>query len=52
MKAKRTPCCRSFGGHHWPGGKGQLSEKLAGKPSSKVHATDVIWEFFQNHLKK
>jgi polyhydroxybutyrate depolymerase len=34
-------------GHHWPGGKGRLSEKIGGKPSKIIKATDVIWEFFR-----
>jgi polyhydroxybutyrate depolymerase len=34
-------------GHHWPGGKSLLPEKLAGKNVSELDATDVIWEFFK-----
>ena len=36
-------------GHHWPGGKGQLKEEIAGKKSDKLNADDVIWEFFKRH---
>jgi polyhydroxybutyrate depolymerase len=32
-------------GHHWPGGKGRLSERWFGQPSDRLNATDVIWEF-------
>ncbi len=33
-------------GHHWPGGKGQMSRRLAGQPSNRIHANELIWEFF------
>ena len=36
-------------GHHWPGGKSALPEKIAGKNTAKLNATDVIWEFFKRH---
>ena len=36
-------------GHHWPGGLGRLTEKLAGPPSSTVDATTEIWRFFTRH---
>jgi polyhydroxybutyrate depolymerase len=35
-------------GHHWPGGRGQLSRRLFGPPSSVVKANEVIWDFFSN----
>jgi len=35
-------------GHHWPGGKGQLTRRIAGQPSTRLKATDVIWEFFSS----
>jgi polyhydroxybutyrate depolymerase len=35
-------------GHHWPGGKGKLSEKIGGRPSAEVNGCERIWEFFQN----
>jgi polyhydroxybutyrate depolymerase len=38
-----------FLGHHWPGGKAGLSERIGGKPSNAINATDVIWEFFAQH---
>jgi polyhydroxybutyrate depolymerase len=36
-------------GHHWPGGKGGLSRRIAGEPSDRVNANDVIWDFFRRH---
>jgi polyhydroxybutyrate depolymerase len=36
-------------GHHWPGGRGELSRRLAGPPSDRLIANDVIWSFFQRH---
>jgi polyhydroxybutyrate depolymerase len=39
-------------GHTWPGGKSLLPERLVGRTSSKIRATDVIWDFFLNHPKK
>jgi polyhydroxybutyrate depolymerase len=36
-------------GHFWPGGPANLSERLAGKPSMKLRATEVIWDFFRHH---
>jgi polyhydroxybutyrate depolymerase len=36
-------------GHHWPSGKGGLGRRIGGEPSSKVRATDVIWDFFVRH---
>ncbi|MGB2962487.1 MAG: PHB depolymerase family esterase [Anaerolineales bacterium] len=38
-------------GHHWPGGKVRLSEILVGKSTDVMNATEVIWEFFQDHPK-
>jgi poly(3-hydroxybutyrate) depolymerase len=35
--------------HHWPGGISQAPQFLVGKPSQKLNATDVIWEFFRSH---
>jgi polyhydroxybutyrate depolymerase len=34
-------------GHHWPGGKGLLGEKLGGPVISTVDATAEIWNFFR-----
>jgi len=39
-------------GHFWPGGMSHLPERIVGKSSNKISATDVIWEFFQKHPKK
>ena len=39
-------------GHFWPGGMSHLPERIVGKSSNKVSATDVIWEFFRKHPKK
>ncbi|TWU62606.1 Alpha/beta hydrolase family protein [Crateriforma conspicua] len=36
-------------GHHWPGGKTLLGERIAGKNTSQLQATDVIWDFFKTH---
>ena len=34
-------------GHHWPGGKSALPERLAGENVATINATDVIWDFFK-----
>ncbi len=34
-------------GHHWPGGRGQLSRRLFGPPSQAVNANELIWDFFR-----
>ncbi len=39
-------------GHHWPGGRGQLTRRLAGPPSDRVRANDLIWEFFRRQLRR
>jgi polyhydroxybutyrate depolymerase len=36
-------------GHVWPGGQNKLPEKWVGKPSDKLNATNVIWDFFKAH---
>lgn len=36
-------------GHHWPGGRSLLPEKLVGKNTSTLTANDVIWTFFKQH---
>ena len=38
-------------GHHWPGGRSALPESLAGKNTTKLKATEVIWEFFKWQAK-
>ena len=39
-------------GHFWPGGMSHLPERVVGKSSNKISATDVIWEFFRKHPKQ
>ncbi len=34
-------------GHHWPGGKGRLNPRIAGAPSRRVNANELIWRFFE-----
>lgn len=36
-------------GHHWPGGLSQAPNFLVGKPSNKLNATNVVWDFFKIH---
>ncbi len=36
-------------GHTWAGGRSLLPERMVGKTSDRIRATDVIWEFFQRH---
>jgi polyhydroxybutyrate depolymerase len=36
-------------GHHWPGGKGLLGERLGGPTATGVTATSEIWQFFRRH---
>jgi len=38
-------------GHAWPGGRSLLPERLVGKTSDKLRATDAIWEFFRKHAR-
>ena len=33
-------------GHQWPGGERTLPESMIGPITSKLNATDVLWEFF------
>lgn len=35
-------------GHHWAGGESQAPNFLVGRNTSKLKATDVIWDFFQS----
>ena len=37
-------------GHHWPGGRALLGEKLGGLAADTVDATTEIWEFFRSAL--
>jgi len=39
-------------GHVWPGGINRLPARLIGKPSDRLNATDVIWNFFKAHPKQ
>jgi len=34
--------------HHWPGTKLSLPESVIGPITSKLNATDTIWEFFKS----
>lgn len=36
-------------GHIWPGGKNLLPEFIVGKATSRLNATDAIWDFFAKH---
>ncbi|MEN6519827.1 MAG: PHB depolymerase family esterase [Armatimonadota bacterium] len=36
-------------GHVWPGGKSLLHERIVGKGSDRLNATDAIWQFFIEH---
>ena len=36
-------------GHAWPGGIRFLPERIVGKYSDRINATDIIWAFFQQH---
>jgi len=36
-------------GHTWAGGKSVLPERMVGKTTDKLKATDVIWDFFKKH---
>jgi polyhydroxybutyrate depolymerase len=38
-------------GHTWAGGKSLLPERMVGKTSDKIKATDVIWDFFLKHAE-
>lgn len=37
-------------GHHWPGGKGQLNQRIGGQPSDRLNANDLIWKFFSKQV--
>lgn len=36
------------GGHTWPGGNQYLFQKLVGRVSHDINATQVIWDFFKD----
>jgi polyhydroxybutyrate depolymerase len=35
-------------GHHWPGGARMLPERLIGPTTTKLDATDTLWDFFES----
>lgn len=35
------------GGHNWPGVPGRVPERIAGLVNMDIHASEVIWEFFE-----
>jgi len=37
------------GGHTWPGGPQYLPERIIGKTSRDIKASEVIWDFFVKH---
>lgn len=37
------------GGHNWPGSRGVIPPRVAGRVNMDIHATDVILAFFQRH---
>jgi polyhydroxybutyrate depolymerase len=37
-------------GHHWPGGQGGWSARIAGPFHRRFNATSTIWQFFQKQL--
>ncbi len=39
------------GGHTWPGGQQYLAERIIGKTSRDINATEEIWEFFKKHSR-
>jgi polyhydroxybutyrate depolymerase len=39
-------------GHHWPGGKALLGERLGGPASNAVDATADIWRFFRDQFRE
>jgi polyhydroxybutyrate depolymerase len=39
------------GGHAWPGGMQYLGERLIGKTSKNLDASEVIWRFFSVHSR-
>lgn len=37
------------GGHTWPGGDQYLNEKIIGKTTRDIDASEALWAFFQSH---
>jgi polyhydroxybutyrate depolymerase len=49
--AEVTLCTIRDGGHTWPGGMDNLLvEKIAGKVTHQLSASDAIWAFFERHV--
>jgi len=40
------------GGHTWPGGLQYLPESIIGRTSRDFNASEVIWQFFEEHPMK
>jgi polyhydroxybutyrate depolymerase len=38
-------------GHHWPGGERTLPESMVGPITTKLDATDALWDFFEASAK-
>ncbi len=36
-------------GHHWPGGRGQLTARIGGVSVNTIQANEQIWAFFKRH---
>jgi polyhydroxybutyrate depolymerase len=36
-------------GHHWPGGRGRLNPRIGGRPSDRLDANALVWDFFRRH---
>lgn len=39
-------------GHSWPGGRQGIRYGNVDPPTDELHATDVLWEFFESHPKQ
>jgi polyhydroxybutyrate depolymerase len=39
------------GGHTWPGGIPYLPERIIGRTSRQMDASEIIWDFFQRHTR-
>jgi polyhydroxybutyrate depolymerase len=37
------------GGHTWPGGIQYLPERIIGTTTREINATEIIWDFFEQH---
>jgi polyhydroxybutyrate depolymerase len=37
------------GGHRWPGGTPVVSGRVSGVMTQEINATDLIWQFFEQH---